>query len=147
MTAYEILQYASTARLWISFTVQYLQAQYCTHTRHAWLIAPVSVFRYHYDWQGWAVSCKFNRGVNCKAKKITWTRPVHISAFPNYNSALACSRPPGGGHSTFFSGRGVRPGVGLANWHLPLKRGACERKISKFWGLWAENFQIWGLVS
>ena len=37
--------------------------------------------------------------------------------------------------------------VGLANWHLPLKRGACERKISKFEGLWAENFQIWGLVS
>ena len=37
--------------------------------------------------------------------------------------------------------------VGLANWHLPLKRGACERKISKFGGLWAENFQIWGLVS
>ena len=37
--------------------------------------------------------------------------------------------------------------VGLANWHLSLKRGACERKISKFGGLWAENFQIWGLVS
>ena len=37
--------------------------------------------------------------------------------------------------------------VGLANWHLPLKSGACERKISKFGGLWAENFQIWGLVS
>ena len=30
---------------------------------------------------------------------------------------------------------------------LSLKRGACERKISKFAGLWAENFQIWGLVS
>ena len=37
--------------------------------------------------------------------------------------------------------------VGLANWHLALKRGACERKISKFGGLWAENFKIWGLVS
>ena len=38
--------------------------------------------------------------------------------------------------------------VGLANWHLPLKGGgACERKISKFGGLWAENFQIWRLVS
>ena len=36
--------------------------------------------------------------------------------------------------------------VGLANWHLPLKRGAWERKISKFGGLWTENFQIWGLV-
>ena len=37
--------------------------------------------------------------------------------------------------------------VGLANWHLPLKRGACERKFSKFGGLWAENFKIWRLVS
>ena len=37
--------------------------------------------------------------------------------------------------------------VGLANWYFPLKRGACELKISKFRGLWAENFQIWGLVS
>ena len=56
----------------------------------------------------------------------------------------------GGGHSTFFQvgvcGSDFRS-VGIANWHLPLKRGACERKISKFWGLWAENFQIWGLVS
>ena len=56
----------------------------------------------------------------------------------------------GGGHSTFFqvgvSGPDFRS-VGLANWHLPLKWGACERKISKFGGLWAENFQIWGLVS
>ena len=52
-----------------------------------------------------------------------------------------------GGHSTFFHvgvfGLNFRS-VGLANWHLPLKRGACERKISKFGGLWAENFQIWG---
>ena len=55
-----------------------------------------------------------------------------------------------GGHSTFFQVGVCGPdfrSVGLANWHLPLKRGACERKISKFWGLWAENFQIWGLVS
>ena len=37
--------------------------------------------------------------------------------------------------------------VGLGNWHLPLKRGACERTISKFGDLWAENFKIWGLVS
>ena len=35
----------------------------------------------------------------------------------------------------------------LANWYLPLKEGACELKISKFGGLWTENFQIWGLVS
>ena len=56
----------------------------------------------------------------------------------------------GGGHSTFFQVGVCGPdfrSVGLANWHLPLKRGACERKISKFGGLWAENFQIWGLVS
>ena len=55
-----------------------------------------------------------------------------------------------GGHSTFFQVGVCGPdfrSVGLANWHLPLKRGACERKISKFGGLWAENFQIWGLVS
>ena len=47
-----------------------------------------------------------------------------------------------GGALNFFSGRGVRPG-------FP-KCGACEltfaseRKISKFGGLWAENFQILG---
>ena len=49
----------------------------------------------------------------------------------------------GGGHSTFFQvgvcGPDIRS-VGLANWHLPLKRGACELKISKFGGLWAK---IW----
>ena len=58
--------------------------------------------------------------------------------------------PRGGGHSTFFQvgvcGSDFRS-EGLANWHLPLKRGACERKLSKFEGLWAENFQIWGLLS
>ena len=56
----------------------------------------------------------------------------------------------GGGHSTFF-----QVGVcsldfrseGLANWHLALKEGACELKMSKFGGLWTENFQIWRLVS
>ena len=66
----------------------------------------------------------------------------------------------GGGALNFFQVGVCGPdfrSVGLANWHLPLKRGACERKISKFgglWaeiskfgGLWAENFQIWGLVS
>ena len=56
----------------------------------------------------------------------------------------------GGGHSTFFQVGVCGPdfrSVGLANWHLPLKREACERKISKFGGLWAENFQIWGFVS
>ena len=61
---------------------------------------------------------------------------------------LDCIRSRGG-HSTFFQVGVCGPdfrSVGLANWHLPLKRGACERKISKFGGLWAENFQIWGLV-
>ena len=45
-----------------------------------------------------------------------------------------------GGHSTFFQVGVCGPdfrSVGLAKWHLPLKRG----------GLWAENFKIWGLVS
>ena len=38
--------------------------------------------------------------------------------------------------------------VGLANWYLPLKRGgACELKMSKFWGLWIESVKIWGFVS
>ena len=74
-----------------------------------------------------------------------------------------CSLPPGGALN-FFSGRGVRPGFpkcgaceltfasekgglwaenfriwGLVNWKFP-NLGACERKISKFGGLWA---QIW----
>ena len=67
-----------------------------------------------------------------------------------------------GGALNFFSGRGVRPRFpkcgacelilnclwkgGLVNWKFP-NLGACELKISKFGGLWAENFQIWGLVS
>ena len=58
-------------------------------------------------------------------------------------------KPPGGALNFFqvgVCGPDFRR-VGLANWHLPLKRGACERKFSKIGGLWAENFQIWGLVS
>ena len=53
---------------------------------------------------------------------------------------LKSSNPGGGGHSTFFQVGVCGPdfrSVGLANGHLPLKRA----------GLWAENFQIWGLVS
>ena len=45
---------------------------------------------------------------------------------------------PGGGTHLFFQVGVCGPdfrSVGLANWHLPLKRG------------WAENFQIWRLVS
>ena len=56
--------------------------------------------------------------------------------------------PGGGGHSTFFQVGVCGPdfqSVGLVNWYLPLKRGACELKIPKFGGLWTENFQIWGL--
>ena len=55
-----------------------------------------------------------------------------------------------GGALNFFSGRGVRPGFpkcGACELTFASERGACERKISKFGGLWAENFQIWGLVS
>ena len=57
-----------------------------------------------------------------------------------FRSWRPTSKPGGGGHSTFFQVGVCGPdfrSVGLANWHLPLKRG----------GLWAENFQIWGLVS
>ena len=44
------------------------------------------------------------------------------------------------GALNFFSGRGVRPG-------FP-KCGACQLTFaSEKGGLWAENFQIWGLVS
>ena len=90
------------------------------------------------------------------SQKGVWTRNLlhHSSA------TEATFTPRGGGHSTFFQVGVCGPdfrSVGLANWHLPLKRGlvsgkfpnlgACERKISKFGGLWAENFQILGLVS
>ena len=59
-------------------------------------------------------------------------------------------RIPGGGTLKFFSGRGVRPGFpkyGVCELTFASEKGACERKIFKFGGLWAENFQIWGLVS
>ena len=60
-----------------------------------------------------------------------------FNIIPNF---FAHSEPRGGGHSNLFSGRGVRPG-------FP-KCGACELTFaSEKGGLWAENFQIWGLVS
>ena len=60
---------------------------------------------------------------------LFWEEHVHIQ-----------DGSPGGGALNFFSGRGVRPG-------LP-KCGACELTFaSEKGGLWAENFQIWGLVS
>ena len=54
---------------------------------------------------------------------------------------ILCIRTPGRGHSTFFQVGVCGPdfqSVGLVNWHLSLKRGACEQKISKFGGLWAK---------
>ena len=67
-----------------------------------------------------------------------------------YRSVIKGDQPGGGRHSTFFQVGVCGPdfwSVGLAKWYLPLKRGACELKISKVGGLWTENFQIWGLVS
>ena len=59
------------------------------------------------------------------------------------------SDPVGGGNSTFFQvgvcSPNFRLSVGIANWYLSLKEGACELKISRGLSLWAENFQIWGL--
>ena len=52
-----------------------------------------------------------------------------------------CTNQCPGGDLTFFQVGVFGPdfrSVGLANWHLLLKRGG---------GLWVENFQIWGLVS
>ena len=56
------------------------------------------------------------------------------------------------GALNFFLGRGVRPGFpkcGACKLLLLWKGGGgtCELKISKFGGLWTENFQIWRLVS
>ena len=59
-----------------------------------------------------------------------------------------CTVSTRGGALNFFFQVGVCSqdfrSVGLANCYLPLKRGACELKISKFGGLRAESFQIWG---
>ena len=55
-----------------------------------------------------------------------------------------------GGALNFFSGRGVQPGFlkcGACELLFASEKGACELKISKFGGLWTENFQILGLVS
>ena len=65
-----------------------------------------------------------------------------MPAVSDFLQFLLCATP-GGGHSTFFQVGVCGPdfqSVGLVNWHLPLKRGACELKISKFRGLWAK---IW----
>ena len=68
-------------------------------------------------------------------------RPVKQSQGKNH-IPVTLSSPGGGGGGAlnFFSGRGVRPGFS--------KCGACELTFaSEKGGLWAENFQIWGLVS
>ena len=57
-----------------------------------------------------------------------------------YDNGSVLPRLTSRGALNFFSGRGVRPG-------FP-KCGACELTFaSEKGGLWAENFQIWGLVS
>ena len=73
------------------------------------------------------------------------------SDFKSFSLKTKNWKAPGGGGALNFFQVGVCgldfQSVGLANWYLPLKRGACELKISKFGYLWAENFQIWGLES
>ena len=77
---------------------------------------------------------------------FTWPPPLLLTRALLPGVFLEIPRfPPGGGHSTFFQVGVCCPdfrSMGLANWQLLLKRGACERKIFKFGGLWAENFQI-----
>ena len=79
-------------------------------------------------------------------KNKDWTRNhnwrvFYLSGNPKHGEYFQVCQIPsarGGGALNIFSGRGVRPGFPkwraceVANWHLPLKRGACERKISKF---------------
>ena len=56
------------------------------------------------------------------------------------NVQTSKASPGGGGDTQLFSGRGVRP--------VFPKCGACELTFaSEKGGLWAEKFQIWGLVS
>ena len=70
--------------------------------------------------------------------ELVWNDPIGLLDIAHkWKTWHLC---PGGGALTFFSGRGVRPG-------FP-KCGACELTFaSEKWGLWAENFQIWELVS
>ena len=56
-------------------------------------------------------------------------------------------QPPGGGALNFFQVGVCGPdfwSVRLANWYLPLKRGACELKISKFGGFVSWKFRNLG---
>ena len=64
--------------------------------------------------------------------------------------ALDLKRLLGGGALNFVSGRDVRPGFpkcGACELIFAFEKGGCELKISKFGGMWTENFKIWGLVS
>ena len=68
--------------------------------------------------------------------KFLFLLPYLDSAWKMHSNEYKQAR----GALNFFSGRGVRPG-------FP-KCGACELTFaSEKGGLWAENFQIWGLVS
>ena len=67
-----------------------------------------------------------------------WSKPHHEKLISRNRGNNWCFS--GGGGTQLFSGRGVRPG-------FP-KCGACKLTFaSEKGGLWAENFQIWGLVS
>ena len=87
--------------------------------------------------------------------------PYSVLIFETKCVKTHCWGTPGGGALNFLSGRGcvarisevwgLRTDIclwkgGLVSGKFP-NFGACELKISKFGGLWAENFQIWGLVS
>ena len=67
----------------------------------------------------------------------------NVEKKPCYGKHLIYCISPRGGHSTFFQVGVCGPdfqSMGLANWQLLLKRGACERKIFKFWGLVSWKF-------
>ena len=75
---------------------------------------------------------------------------TNVSAASAWSEWTVSSGNGGGGALNFVSGRGVRPGFpkcGACELMFASEKGACELKTSKFGDLWAEIFQIWGLVS
>ena len=101
--------------------------------------------------------------LGCFSHECLFFQGILIAHFRNHSKLyiheLRLELSSGGG-TQLFSGRGVRPGFPkwgaceliLASekgglWAEISKFGACELKISQFEGLWAENFQIWGLES
>ena len=77
---------------------------------------------------------------------------IWLDLGPGFGSPEAGVFPVGGGALDSFSVRDVRLGFpkfrACELRYLPLEEGALsELKISKIWGLWAENFQIWRLES